>query len=275
MGKIADYLEQRRQEKSQTVATFAKELNKTAEALIGLLLEAGVKKACETEQITEADKKTLLRHLQKTHRADRRSRKKITISRGKESQAQQLMKAVSAQVNGAEWESLQYLMEQVIGGHAIDPSFQVVVNLIVAKSFARQSLPVKKLGRPKSQETDDLAREVAQAYWDFLDGGKSYSAAVQLLAGKFHKDERQIMRYVEKYKKHVGLTFKDREIKRDWVAMMYSMHELRSESQPGIYLRSSPETIKPALELELDDFIEYFDEQIVKTVQSLNPTGIK
>ena len=280
MGKITDYFEQCRQDeeerkRKQTVATFAKELKKSAEALIDQLQAAGVKKVSETEQITEADKEALLRYLQKSHGVGERSRKKITRSYKCESEEQRLMKAVAAQENGAEWECLQQLAAHTYLGNAIDPGFQAVVNLIVAKSFMYQALPMKKLGRPKSQKTDDLGRKITQEYWDSRDSGASYSEAVQRLAERFHKDERHIMRLTEKHKKIVGLTFEEREEKREWAALRRQAFEFAGSSPSNSYLSEILEMLKPTPEFEPDDYIEYFDEQIVKTVQSRISTDIK
>lgn len=280
MGKITDYFEQCRQDeeerkRNQTVATYAKELNKSSEILLSQLHNAGIKKESETDQLTEADKEALLRYLQKSHGGGGRARKKITLSYKVESKEQRLMKAVAAQENGAEWECLQHLMECVFSGRAIDPEFQAVINLIVAKSFVYQALPVKKLGRPKSQKTDDLGREITQEYWDSRDSGASYSEAVQRLAERFHKDERHIMRLTEKHKASVGLTFEEREEKREWATLRRQAFYLARSSPLDSYLSTIFEILGSPLEFEPDDYIEYFDEQIAKTVQSRISTDIK
>ena len=280
MGKITDYFEQCRQDKeerkrNQTVATFAKELNKSVEALIGQFQAAGVRKVSEAERITEADKEALLRYLQKSNKGGGRARKKTTLSYKGESEEQRLMKAVAAQENGAEWECLQYLAGHACWGNAIDPSFQAVINLIVAKSVMYQVLPMKKLGRPKSPKTDDLGLEITQEYWDSRDSGASYREAVQRLAERFHKDERHIMRLTEKHKKSVGLTFEEREQKREWAVLRHQALEFVRRSLSDGYVLETFEIFKPAPEFEPDDYIEYFDEQIVKTVRSKISTDIK
>jgi hypothetical protein len=279
MGKIAEYFERCRQDeeerkRNETVAKLAKELNKSVDFLISQLQAAGVKKVSETDQITETDKQALLQYLKKSHRVKGRQ-KKISLAHTWESEEQRLVKAVAAQKNGAERECLEHLASHAFWGNTIDPNFQAVVNLILAKAIFYEALPLKKLGRPKSQETENLGRQVAQEYWDMLDSGTGYSEAVQHLANKVHKDERQIMRYVEKHKNMVGLTVKLREQNREWAVLMRNMiapiKSAEIDSCTSMYLPVS----KPLPELEPDDYIEYFDEQIAKLAHSKSSTDTK
>lgn len=281
MGKIADYFEQCRhdeeeRERNRTVLTFARELNKSSEALMIQLHDAGVKKVSETDQITIADEQALLRYMQKKHGGKAR-RKKVTVTLKRESEEQLLIKAVAAQQNGAEWECLQKFTGDLISGSKIDPAFQAVINLIVAKSFVLQALPLKKLGRPKNQETDALGRKIALEYWDSRDGGTSYSEAVQRLAERFHKDERHIMRMVEKHKKIVGLTLEDREERRQWAAIASEAFRFLETQPTNSYFSMVLEVLNPPAPPEFDDqdCVEYLDEQMVKISQSKNPTDIK
>lgn len=279
MGKIAEYFEQCRQDeeerkRNETVAKLAKELNKSADFLISQLQAAGVKKLSETDQITEADKQALLEYLKKPHRSKSRQ-KKITLTHTWESKEEQIMKAVAAQKNGAERECLEHLASHVFLGITIDPAFQSVVNLILAKVIIYEALPLKKLGRPKGQEGENLSRQVAQEYWDMLDSGTSYRDAVQHLANKVHKDERQIMRYVEKHKDMVGLTVELRENNRERTAIMRNLIGHIKSMTDDSYASTNFAVSKPPPEFEPDDYIEYLDEQIVKLVQSKNPTDTK
>lgn len=103
-----------------------------------------------------------------------------------ETEAVTLLRAVANRANGAEWDALHELTDRVIFGLDIDPDLQRLVNLIVAKSFVQGGLPSMKRGRPKSDETEQLGRDVAQAYWDLRDGGTPYAEAVAMVSERFH-----------------------------------------------------------------------------------------
>lgn len=279
MGKIAEYFEQCRQDeeerkRNETVAKLAKDLNKSAASLISQLQAAGVKKVSETDQVTEADKQALLKYLKKSNRSKSRQ-KKITLTHKLESEEQRLMKAVAAQENGAEWECLEHLASHAFWGNRIDPNFQAVANLIIAKAILYEALPLKKLGRPKSQESENLGRQVAQEYWDMVDCGTSYSEAVQHLANKVHKDERQIMRYVKKHKNMVGLTVEIREHNREWDTLMRNVIGSIKSTTNNSYVSRYFAVSKPLAEFVPDDYIEYFDEQIAKLAHSKSSTDTK
>lgn len=280
MSKIADYLEQQENERvkaqeqreKETVADFAKELKKSPDALLIQLRKAGVQKNSETDRLTEADKQALLRFLQDAHGV-KGGRKKISVL--VDPPGNRLLRAVAGQENGAEWECLEHFVGDVMAGNCIDPDFQAVVNLIVAKAFIFQALPMKKLGRPKSQEAEDLGRKTAQEYWDLRDGGSTYSEAVLHLAKKIHKDERHVMRFVEKHKISVGLTVEDREKKRSWAKVIQTMYS-NADDQPASALSCLLDSYRlPGPEFTGEDYTEYLDELIVKTVTSRIPTGIK
>src|SRR5690625_8012904 len=68
-----------------TVAQYAKELNRSAEELLELLREAGVKLAAVDDPITEADKTKLLNSLQRRAHGSR----KITLTRRETSEIRQ------------------------------------------------------------------------------------------------------------------------------------------------------------------------------------------
>ena len=279
MSKIADYIEQQEQERlkkqeeydKQTVADFAKELRKEPAVFMEQLRKAGVQKASETDRITDADKKALLKFLKKSHGVKRA--KKITIPRIEDL----YLKAVAEQANGAEWECLQEFMKDVIAGEKIDPKRQATVNLIVAKAIFLGALPMKKLGRPKSSEAEDLGLDLAQEYWVLRDSGTSYSDAVRHLSEKVHKDERHVMRLVKKHKRTIGLTLEDRQRNREWTELMANIYS-RQKSYLGqandIYSSLYGE-YKSQPEFTAEDYLEFLDEQIVRTAQSKNSTDIK
>ncbi len=64
---------------STTVAEFATELKKSTETLIEQLKAAGVSKASASDTLTDADKHSLLSHLQASHGTAAPERKKITL----------------------------------------------------------------------------------------------------------------------------------------------------------------------------------------------------
>lgn len=270
MGKILDYLQQlEREKRTETVAEFAAELRKPVDSLMQQLREAGVEKLSETDPLSRSDKEALLRFLQKSHGGNR-GRKKIKINI--ESAIEPLLKAVAAQENGSEWACLEYFSEIVLSKGKVESKLQEVVNLIIAKSTIIETLPIKKLGRPKLKESDDIGRKVAKEYWDLRDGGSTYSEAVAHLAEKIHKDERHVMRLVGKHKGYVGATIEDREQKRQWEAVM-----------KDLYLRS-PESFHRAMDIYKmptspeftgNDYIEYLDERIVEAIGLKIPTDIK
>jgi len=293
MSKIADYLEQlenerikaQEQREKQTVADFAKELNKSSDTLLIQLRKAGVQKESEIDRITEVDKQELLRFLKADHeRTFPSSRKKIVLKKATsscESDEDRRLKAVAEQENGAEWECLNQFMHEVIAGNNIDSNLQTVINLIIAKAVIFEALPLKKLGRPKSKEAEDLGKKVAQAYWDMRDTGISYSEAVSQLAEKFHKDERHVMKLVERHKESVGTTFEDRKRNRELTEARLNFFEttrmvrpIGQSSNMRELLGFSPIPPDPP-DFTWEDCIEYLDEKIVKTVKARGFTGIK
>ena len=293
MSKMGDYFEQQEKERvraqeqreKETVADFAKELDKPADFLMKNLREAGVQKTSEKDRITEIDKQVLLNFLQKKHSSEHSNkgssepnleepRKKISLNSARESEEDKCLQAVAEQANGAEWECLELFAGNVIFGHKIEHQLQSIVNLIVAKAVFVNALPMKKLGRPKRQETEDLGKKVAQKYWDLRDSGSNYSEAVSHIADKIHKDERHIMRLVEKHKKNVGLTFEEREEFREWAAIRESAWRFIKLSPPTdfeLMLRSYAQTP----EFTEVDYVEYLDEQIVNAGKVAGPTVIK
>lgn len=187
-----------------------------------------------------------------------------------ETESVTLLRAVASRVNGAEWDALTKLTDCVIWGLDIDPDLQRLVNLIVAKSLVQGGLPSMKRGRPKSDETEQLGRDVAQAYWDLRDEGTPYAEAVATVSERFHKDERHIMRMVKAHTEEVGATFERRAMWRRWAEAMRLIYSAEGDNQPK---RSVYETIlegsKLPLELEMpefedEDYLDHLDELIRK-----------
>lgn len=279
MSKIANFFELRKkeivkaqhQQEKETLAAYAKKLNINADVLIDKLRQAGVYKNSVTDLITKQDKAVYRSFRPKELDLEEVPRKRITL---RKIECDPTLKAVAEQANGAEWECLEQFANEVIFHGKINPKLQTTVNLIVAKAVICGALPKKKLGRKKSSETEYLGIKIAQEYWSLRDSGTSYSEAVLQMAEKVHKDERHVMRIVEKHKKSVGLTLEDREQKRQWEEVLRYMYGI-TQNPNGQMIPSWPSKDIPTPEFKKEDFIEYLDEQILKTVELIHPTDIK
>lgn len=267
MSKISDYIravkdhfnriEEDRQR--QTVAEFANELCKPVDSLLEQFRSAGIHKQAN-DVVTDAEKQTLLAHLQNAHRSDTAGTKRLTIEKVPE--ADPLWRAVARNDNGAELEALWQLADHVIWEQPIEPDLQRLVNLILAKSIVQGTLPSMKRGRPKNENVEQLGKEVAQAYWDMRDGGKSYADTVAWLSERVHKDERHIMRMVEAHKGLVGETIEARERNRRWTSLM---REIYDKDREGSYLSLLSPKLPPELEqpdFQERDYIDHLDELI-------------
>ncbi len=258
MSKITEYQQRLRQIEAdrelQSVADFALELGESPESLLTQLRDAGVPKASALDSLTLADKQKLHKYLRNLHQGKTR-RKKITVTI--ESQEKKLIQRVATQENGAELEALSHFAGLVVWGDAIDPKFQNLINLIVAKAVMFGALPMEKLGRPKRKELDSVGRNAAERYWEMMDSGIGYPEAVELLSKEFHKSERHIMRLIAPHKKIVGETVEDRLRNRQWNQIMR-----KTGSEPGAweFYRSMYEPRVPVPKLSLDDYVEHLDE---------------
>jgi len=268
MSKISAYIHSVQQhfketsEKTQTVAEFAEELRKPVNILLEQLQSAGLRKN-KDDIILESDKQALLEYLQKSHRSEKSERRKITLSRGP-SEAVIMWKAVAENKNGSAWEVLENFSLKIIYGQPIDPDLQRLVNLIIAKSVLEGALPNMRRGRPKSDDVEEMSRDVAQMYWDLRDGGKSYADAVEIIANQIYKDERHIMRMVEANTSNVGHTLEERERKRQWRSLMREMRK-NGNSLPSIYEKFINPDLPPELtniEFDTSDYIDHLDELI-------------
>lgn len=268
MSKISAYIHSVQQhfketsEKTQTVAEFAEELRKPVNILLEQLQSAGLRKN-KDDIILESDKQSLLEYLQKSHRSEKSERRKITLSRGP-SEAVIMWKAVAENKNGSAWEVLENFSLKIIYGQPIDPDLQRLVNLIIAKSVLEGALPNMRRGRPKSDDVEEMSRDVAQMYWDLRDGGKSYADAVEIIANQIYKDERHIMRMVEANTSNVGHTLEERERKRQWRSLMREMRK-NGNSLPSIYEKFINPDLPPELtniEFDTSDYIDHLDELI-------------
>lgn len=118
MSKISEYIRAvqdhftKEADKPQTVEEFAVELSKPVETILVQLGLAGVKKSKE-DHVSESEKQSLLKYLQKSHGSDTANKKTITIKRGP-SEAIQLWQAVADQKNGSAWDALDHFAQQVI-----------------------------------------------------------------------------------------------------------------------------------------------------------------
>jgi hypothetical protein len=146
---------------------------------------------------------------------DQRPSKKFKI----ESAQHRALQALAKGENGAEWHMFDVLEDAVVSGKTIEPVFQTVVNVIVAKAFLLGKLPAKRKGRPKDAEGIMLGECVASRYYFLVDAGASYKEAVAQVAREFCKDERHIMRLVSEYKHRVGETVETRQQTRRWRQM--------------------------------------------------------
>jgi len=273
MSKISKYIqavrdhlknaeeERQRQRERETVADFAIELRKPIQTLLDQLKAAGIEKV-QGDRISESDKQALLRYLQNLHRPPQEKRKRITV-RPALSEAEKLWAAVAKDENGAAWEALDYFAEQVIWDQPTKSELQRLVNLIVAKSVLEGTLPNMKRGRPKSDDTEKVSREVAQTYWDMRDAGKSYAETVAWISEQIHKDERHVMRLVESQKKWVGETLEARERERKWQSLMRRI-PINREGASSYFdelLPKFPEELQHP-NFEFEDYIDHLEEMI-------------
>jgi hypothetical protein len=270
MGKISDYIEQELiKRQTATVESFARELGKSTEAFLEQLRAAGVSKASGTDLLTDDDKQKLLANLQRTQAPDTNS-KTITIV-GWKSHTDRLLAAVSAGESGAEWACFEWVASNVYLKDTIDPRFQAVVNLIVAKSYFLDALPEKKLGRPKSEDADSIGVDIAREYWQMRDNGVSYLEASEHLANKVHKDVRHIMRIVKEHTKSIGLTPEARARARDPKRQKVILVGNIGRDDP----KSAGNNAMQSPDFSLEDYVEHIDELIKMASRSSAATDIK
>jgi chorismate mutase len=269
MSKVSDFIAAYRKQQEptdQTVAEYAMELSKPLDSFMQQLSEAGIKKSSRDEILTHEDKNQLLKHLQKAHRPrGRRMDRTITIDH----EINKFLRTVAAQENGAEWELLERFAAEVVWGQPIEPALQNVANLVCAKAVLTGALPLRRRGRPESDEIKELGLKVAQEYWFMRDSGHSYQETVNQLALRHHKDERHLMRMVEKHKSEVGLTLEDRQRHRRWVQ---TMQEIYSSSEAyEAHLAPIFREQMPVPDFSWEDYIEHLDEMIRAHVDTLKP----
>ena len=270
MSKISEYREQLRRKakdaERQSVADFASQLGRSPETLLNQLKDAGIQKASAADSMTSEDKLALLTHLQTENGAKTR-RKKITIT--VHSYENRLLKSVARKENGAEFEALKDFAGMVISGESIDPIFQSMINLIVAKAVLVGALPLAKLGRPKRDELDSIGFHAAQSYWEMIDSGVGYQDAVEKLSGEFHKSERHIMRLISKHKTAIGETLEERSRKREWNEIMRTMYTEHPGALDRFKAMYEPEI--PLPDLELADYLEHLQEMTQVLADGIKP----
>lgn len=237
---------------------FAKELRKPPEVLLEQLRDAGIAKKSASAKLTQSDKSALLRYLQNQHATSGR-RKKITVVI--DSEERKLARRVASQENGAESEALKWFARLVVFGSPIDPLFQDLVNLILAKAVIVGALPMDKRGRPKREALESIGLEVAHRYWELMDAGAGYPETVEMLAQAFSKSERHIMRLVAKHKGSVGETPEIRQARRQWQQAMDDMYGDNPESMGDLFRHMGP---IPLVELSFDEGLLRLEERITQ-----------
>ena len=267
MSRVSDYLAASKMEVHQTVEEYAVELNSSGVTLLEQLSKAGVEKDSVSDLVSQDDRDKLLRWLKKQHSIPRQKRKKITVV--VDPLINRQWRAVANGENGSEWEVLEQFASLLIFDEPIGPELQRLVNLIVARSVVMQALPLKRRGRPVVDELDFLGMQVAQRYWYLRDSGVGYSSAVSQLAEEIHKDERHVMRMVERNKHWIGQTLEDRESKRRLQKVMVSL-AVESGTFPGRYphIRRGQEQLAA---LTSDDYLEHLDQLLVNEASHFNP----
>lgn len=171
--------------------------------------------------------------------------------------------ALASNENGAAHAALVTFSNLLLGGEAIDPDFQKVVNALFVRSFFLEQLPPKKKGRPKNRQWNE-GHKVATLYLNLKDAGVKYGEAVAQVAATFHKDERNVMRLVKEYRHLVGDTKQQREATREWLRFLASMtsaeatayRELASEAILKVLARTEANAAERNLIVELDSMIQ-------------------
>jgi hypothetical protein len=266
MSKIGDYQRALRLKEaaseSQTVGEFAKELGKSTAVLLQQLKVASITKQ-DSDSLTVGEKHQFLKH-QNLHKSQKS--KKITITIDPE--WKRLIRSVAAQENGAEFASLEYLLGMVFNGESLEPEFQKLINLIVAKAVIYGALPLQKLGRPKREQLDSIGREAAERYWEMIDSGSSYESAVEAVSVEFHKSERHIMRLIAPHKKSIGETLEQRSINRSYWKIM------RERNTTSSYLELCLSILKPKIpapDFTHEDYVDHLDELIQQLAEKAKP----
>lgn len=268
MSKISEYQKALRlkeaESESQTVSEFAAELGKSTAVLLEQLKAAGITKQ-GADLLTVGEKHELLKHLQNSQ-GSQKTRKKLTITIDPE--WKKLIHGVAAQENGAEFASLEYLLCVVLSGKSVEPEFQQLINLIIAKAVIYGALPLQKLGRPKREELDSIGHEAAVRYWEMIDSGRSYELAVKAVSAEFHKSERHIMRLIAPHKKAIGETLEQRNIKRSYWQIMRELDPTNSSIDRFL---SFFEPKIPTPDFTNHDYVDHLDELIQQLADKAKP----
>lgn len=271
MSKISDYQKQVHSKNAeattkadqQSVSEFALELRKETDTLLLQLQHAGIAKVSGSDTLTNADKAALLSYLQSQH-CSKEPRKKITVSI--ESEEQVLMRRAVKKENGAEFEALRHFAATVLFGNPVDPTFQKVVNLILAKAVFIGALPLERLGRPKGDEGDSIGLEAAHRYWGLIDSGVGYDQAVATLGEEFHKSERHLMRLISTHKRAIGDTPEIRAKNRIQNEMLLRLGPVNLDHYVKVF---EPNMQVP--ELDLDDCLEHLEKLISELAADVKP----
>ena len=187
-----------------------------------------------------------------------------------------VLRALTKDENGADFEVLQTLASLVVAGRKVDPDFQKVANAIVAQAILFDKLPPKKKGRPK--DPDGLhGWSVAYRYFSLVDSGVRYADAVEQTAAYFHKDERHIMRIVKENKHLIGGDDPaKRKAEREWWQFCADIEEavISEGGEPSaIRMQRMLETIRAGDEER--DLIAELDAMIDEVLNRRIPTDTK
>lgn len=174
------------------------------------------------------------------------------------------IEALRNQENGAEYGILYLLSEIVYGGGEILPEFQLMANVVIAKSVACNCLPYKKLGRPSG--SDEKGIDLTRKYFDMRDSGVGRSDAIMHIEHEFGYDERHISRIIKKYKTLVGDTIEERDGYRrrqeNWKRLFSLIHDGMNVAENAAYLEEQEKRMA-----KLEAMMNPTDEEVAAFVE--------
>lgn len=154
-------------------------------------------------------------------------RKKITLVK-KDPQIEAL-KALKLDIPEGVTKIMELLPALVLNKEPLRPEFQTVLNAIVVTWILDGDIkPSKPLGRP-SGKSEEKEIEACRLYWELRDRDITYDEATEIVAAEFHKNARQIGRYITKHKDKFKPTREERQREREWQEVMRSMYREGSD----------------------------------------------
>lgn len=167
----------------------------------------------QDRQDSESDLIETIKRIRRKHDELWGNRKKFTPKKDQEI----ALLALADGVNGADFYVLELFSALVSCGHEINPDFQRIANIIVAKSVLSGSLPSKNpRGRPKDED-NGISRSIAWDYYALLDSGLNSEDAANKLSMQYHKSPRHIMRFLKLGKHYLSNTKERRELDRQYI----------------------------------------------------------